>query len=92
MRITVKQKPITIKGVKKVNSLSDIVNCSRLFYELGGYTTLGWYKNIDGSIVENKRWNRDNVFVEIDDVKEFIKNNKRLTDKEYIEHHNFVFI
>jgi hypothetical protein len=92
MEIIVEQRPIKIEGVKKVNSLSDITNNSRLFYELGHYVVLRKYRDKDGSIVEDKKWIREGVFKEIDNVKYFLTTEKGLTEKEFIEHHNFVVI
>lgn len=92
MEIIVEQRPIKIEGAKKVNSLSDITNNSRLFYELGHYVVLGKYKDKDGNIVEDKKWIRKGVFKEIDDVKDFLTTDERLAEKEFIEHHNFVVI
>lgn len=34
-------------------------------------------------------WVRSGSFKEIHDVKRFLKNDSRLNDKEYIDHHNF---
>lgn len=92
MEIIVEQKPIKINGVKKVNSLSDITSNSRLFYELGHQVVLSKYTDKDGNIVENVRWVREGIFKGIENVEDFIKIDKRLTEKEFIDHHNFVII
>ncbi len=92
MEIIVEQNQIKIKGAKKVKSLKDITNKSRLFYELGHYKTLKKYKDKNGNIVEDKKWIREGIFKEIDNVKDFIKTDERLKEKEYIKHHNFVII
>ena len=92
MEIIVTQRPIKIEGAKKVNSLSDITNNSRLFYELGHYVVLRKYIDKDGNIHEDKRWIGEGVFKEINNVKDFLTTDKRLANKEFIEHHNFVVI
>jgi len=89
MEIIVEQR-IKIENVKKVNSLSDITDNSRLFYELGHYIVLRKYK--DGNIVEDKEWIREGIFKEIYNVKDFLTIDKRLLEKEFIKHHNFVVI
>lgn len=65
-------------NAEKINSLSDIKKHHRLFYELGHY--------------EGKKWIREGVFKEIYDVENFIKIDKRMSKKEFIEHHNFVIL
>jgi len=93
MEILVKQRPIKIDGAKKVNSLFDITNNSRLFYELGHWFILKRYRDNNGNIVEDKMWFREGIFKEINNVKEFLTTNKKfLAKKEFIEHHNFVVI
>lgn len=83
MEIKVKLEPIKIESAKKINSLSDITDNSRLFYELGHY---------EGNICEDKEWIKEGIFKEIDNVKNFIKIDKRMSEKEFIEHHNFVVV
>jgi hypothetical protein len=83
---------VKIKNAKKLKSLRDISKNSRLFYERGHYIVLRKYIDSDGYIVEDKEWIREGVFIEIKDVDDFIKTDDRLTDKEYIKHHNFVVV
>jgi hypothetical protein len=89
MKITALQK---LDGAKKVTSLSDITENCRLFYELGHYKVLRLYTNRDGLLCEELKWVREGVFKEIENIKEFIEMDKKLSEKEYIEHHNFVII
>ncbi len=83
---------VKITGAKKVNSLSDISDNSRLFYELGHYRVLRKYLDKDGDVVEEKEWVRTEIFKEIENVKSFLETDKRMSDREYIEHHNFVVV
>ena len=78
MEIIVQAK---IKGVKKVKNISDITENSRLFYEIGYYVD-----------EDNTNWVRGVIFKEIQNIKSFIKEDYRLLNKEFIEHHNFVVI
>lgn len=73
---------IELTGAVKLNSISDIKPTSRLFYELGYYT----------SIYPPRVWVRTGVFREIHDVMDFINREPRLADKDFIEHHNYVII
>ena len=92
MEITVKLEPLKFKGAKKINSLNEITKNSRLFYELGNYIVLGKREDSKGNIYEDKRWLRSGIFKEINNVENFIKTDKRMSEKEFIEHHNFVII
>lgn len=83
---------VKIKGARKINSLSDISDNSRLFYELGHYVVLRKYTDREGNIYEDKKWIREGIFKEIDNVKNFLKTDKRMFEKEFIEHHNFVVV
>jgi len=83
---------VKIQGAKKVNSLSDITDKSRLFYELGHYKVLRIYKDKCGNICEDKKWIGEGVFKEINNVSNFLKTDKRMEEKEFIEHHNFVVV
>lgn len=60
------------------------------FYELGSYVTLKRYKDENGNLCEDREWVIEGIFKEIDNVNEFLKRNKRMLEKEYIKHHNFV--
>lgn len=88
MEIIVKVDPIKIEGAKKVNSLSDITDNSRLFYELGHSKILKTYIDREGVICNDTEWIREGIFIEVRDVKKFIKD-ERMLEKKYIEHHNF---
>ena len=83
---------VKIKGAKKIKSLSDITDTSRLFYELGHYKVLRRYKDKHGNMCEDKKWIGEGIFKEIDNVKDFLKYDARMLDKEYIKHHNFVVV
>jgi hypothetical protein len=88
------QSRTSINNVKKLNSLNDIdIVKNRLFYELGHYIVLSSYRDKDGYIVENKKWIKEGIFKEVDNIKEFINfhvNMSKKELKEYIKHHNFV--
>lgn len=83
---------VKIKGARKVNSLSDISCNSRLFYELGHYIVLRRYIDKEGNICEDKKWIKEGIFKEIDNVTDFLKTDTRMSKKEFIEHHNFVVV
>jgi hypothetical protein len=83
---------VKISGARKINSLSDISDNSRLFYELGHYVVLRRYTDKEGNICEDRKWIREGIFKEIDNVVDFIKTDKRMSEKEFIEHHNFVVV
>jgi hypothetical protein len=68
-----------------MRDINQISNGDRLFYELGYKERL-----LDASYDNN--WISEGKFKEIGNVKEFIENDKRLTDIEYLEHHNFMLI
>lgn len=57
----------------------------RLFYELG-------YKRNLLDISYGDNWIRTGKFKEIDNVNEFIMNDKLIHNKEYLEHHNFMVL
>ncbi len=68
-----------------MRDIKQISDGDRLFRELG-------YKKrmMDLSYVDN--WIREGRFMEIENVKEYIENDKQLSDIEYLEHHNFMLI
>lgn len=73
-----------ITDVEKVTNKSQINNQVMLFYELG-------YKPNINSGPENGNWVRHGVFKEILDINEFLEQDTRINDIDYINHHNFVF-
>ena len=68
-----------------MRDIKQISNGDRLFYELGHKIRI-----MDLSYENN--WVREGRFKEIDDVNDFIENDKLLTELEYLEHHNFMII
>lgn len=85
MEIILYQSHQTIDNARKVTSISDIKDNVRLFYEMGYYPT----KN---DVIKHTNFTRTGVFKEILDVKSFIEGDERLSDVEYINHHNFVIV
>lgn len=68
-----------------MRDIKQISNGDRLFYELGH--KINWELDYYGD-----NWVREGQFKEIDDVDDFIENDKLLTELEYLEHHNFMII
>lgn len=75
----------TIPSVITATSREEIRNCSRLFYELTSWK----YLTNDFNVNRVKRTDR---FIEVLDIKDFVKRDNRLDDIEYIKHHNFKYI
>jgi hypothetical protein len=67
-----------------MRDIKQISDGDRMFYELGHK------KDIDGGYGDN--WIRQGRFKEIENVKDFIENDKLLSEIEYLEHHNFMLI
>ena len=67
-----------------MRDIKQISDGDRMFYELGHK------KNIYGGYGDN--WIRQGRFKEIENVKDFIENDKLLSEIEYLEHHNFMLI
>lgn len=65
--------------------IKQISKGDRLFYELGH--KINWKLDYYGD-----NWVREGRFKEIDNVDDFIKNDKLLTKLEYLKHHNFMII
>ena len=68
--------------------MRDIKNVSdgdRLFYERGYKKSMDKPNNSDN-------WIRTGQFIEVGDVKGMIRDDKFLSDLEYLEHHNFMLI
>jgi hypothetical protein len=68
--------------MRKVNDISEVSYDDLLFYELGHYSNL----------YSNRVWIREGQFQQIENVEEFIKKDKRLLEKEFLDHHNFMVI
>jgi len=90
MDILVELPTVTLSNFKKVNNVSDITKNHRLFYELGFNKTIRKWRDKDGNICTDSVFIRTGKFKEIENIDLFIKTDKRLSDKEFIEHHNFV--
>ncbi len=71
-----------LPNMTPMRDVSQIQDGDRLFYELG-------YKG-GTEVVDN--WISTGEFMEITNVKKFIKNNKLVLDAEYLEHHNFMVV
>lgn len=56
----------------------------KLFYELGHK------RNIELGYGDN--WIREGKFKQIKNIKKLLKNDKLMTNLEYLEHHNFMLI
>jgi hypothetical protein len=67
-----------------MRDIKQISDGDRMFYELGHK------KDIDGGYGDN--WIRQGRFKEIENVKDFIENDKLLSEIEYLKHHNFMLI
>jgi hypothetical protein len=68
-----------------MRNINTILETDKLFYELG------YKRNVNASHYGDN-WIRTGNFKEIKNVKEFLENDKRLSDLEYLEHHNFMII
>jgi hypothetical protein len=68
-----------------MRDIKQISDGDRLFYELGHKI-----RELDMSYENN--WIREGRFLEIEDVKEFLKGDKLLSNLEYLKHHNFMLI
>jgi len=68
-----------------MRDIKQISDDDRLFYELGHKK-----RDLDMSYVDN--WISEGKFKEIENVKEFIKEDKLLSNLEYLKHHNFMLI
>lgn len=75
-----------IEGMIPLRNVSEVVAGYRLFFELGYYV---------GEIGSN--WVRTGVFQEINNVQEYIKNDKLMDVNyiyhyDYLKHHNYMII
>lgn len=61
-----------------MRDIKQISDGDRLFYELGHKF--------------DNHWVRLGKFKEVENVKEFVENDKFLSNLEYLEHHNFMLI
>lgn len=74
-----------IEGAIKLESVEDIQEGDRLFYELGSYRAFSKLNGYSG-------WQGNGVFKEIKDVSSFVSGDERMKDKDYLGHHNFVIV
>lgn len=77
---------------EKINSVADIKDGDRLFYELNFNKNERQYEGADGHTISANKPLKNVIFKEIEDVENFIKEDKRLSDPAYITHHNFVLV
>ena len=77
-------KPERLNCVFRMKSKSDIRPGDRIFYELGQYTK----RDFSGRWVYDS-WKGSQMFIEIEDVKDWLENDLNLDDPDYIKHHNF---
>jgi len=76
--------PIKIKA-SPLTKASDLKSGDRLFYELGYYK---WYHEELGW----QDWTPIGKFKEIDNPLEYFKEEDRLMEEGFIEHHNFMIV
>ena len=68
-----------------MRDIKQISDGDRLFYEMGRKI------NTDKMSYDNN-WIRGGQFIEVEDVKNMLENDKYMTNIEYLEHHNFMII
>ena len=73
-----------LPNMTPVIDMGQVSDGDRLFYELG------FKLKINLGIKNN--WIRTGIFKEIDNPKEYIKSDDRITNLEFLEHHNFMVI
>lgn len=89
------QQEITINNTKPVESIKDIKNAKRLFYQLGHHPSTSYFNPTTGQfirVVRWNKWNRSQIFKEITDIEDMLRRDKNLNDPDYIKHHNFRYI
>lgn len=94
MDITVRQH-ITITDTKPVESIEDIKNAKRLFYELGEHPSTVVYhptRGINIKTIHWDKWENSGVFKEIKNIEHMLKHDNLLNNPDYIKRHNFRYI
>jgi hypothetical protein len=74
-----------LPNMTPMRNIKQVSEGDRLFYELG-------HKINDTNPSYENNWIREGKFQEINDVKDFLLNDKFLLKLEYLEHHNFMVI
>lgn len=84
MNIVVR-KYINFEDVVPMKSTDDLVEGSRLFYELNELVS-------EDRITGKMKFKGIGEFKEIRDIPDMIKNDEYINNPEYIKHHNFVIL